>query len=453
MLAYRAGADVPPRTLVWVGRSGTEQPLSAPERAYDYPRISPDGGRIAVEIGAQIWLNDLTRDTLTRLTFEESGTSENPIWSHDGKRILFDSFRQEPAGQPATWSIFWQMADGSGGLEQLTTSDYQQTTRSWSSDGQLLGLNQLNPTTGRDIWVLRLNDRKAEPFLVTRFTEGAPDFSPDGRWLTYVSDESGRPEIYVQPYPGPGGKWQISTDGGTEPMWNRNGRELFYRSGARMMAVDVTTQPAFSAGKPRMLFERQYFSTPFPQTFPRYDVTRDGQRFLMIKQGCTSPHSDQRGAELDQRVERSYPARKELKGSSLESRMFLRARGAGRGAPTRRASPSRWTIAANDRHKRLRSSAQSSRTASRLPSARCASAAWSQGDDFESTIGRSGANGAVPSAYRPSIPAKSLGLPIVLPSTLTCFQKMRRTPRSAPVRASLRTNDAAAPVSPGRAPG
>jgi len=219
------------------------------------------------------------------LTFEEGSVSENPIWAPDGKRILFDSSRQGAAGQGATWSIFWQMADGSGGLERLTTTDYQQTTRSLSSDGQLLAFNQINPTTQRDIWVLQLSDRKAQPFLNTRFNEGAPQFSPDGHWLTYVSDESGGPEIYVQPYPGPGGKWQISTDGGTEPLWSHNGRELFYRNGTRMMAVDVTTQPAFSAGKPRMLFERRYVSTPFPQTFPRYDVSPDGQRFLMIKEG------------------------------------------------------------------------------------------------------------------------------------------------------------------------
>ena len=107
-----------------------------------------------------------------------------------------------------------------------------------------------------DIWVLRMGDpsagsgqaRKAQPFLRTPFNESAPRFSPDGRWLAYISDESGRYEIYVQPYPGPGGKWQISTEGGTEPVWNPNGRELFYRSGDKMMAVDITTQPGFAAG-------------------------------------------------------------------------------------------------------------------------------------------------------------------------------------------------------------
>ncbi len=152
---------------------------------------------------------------------------------------------------------------------------------SWSPDGQLLAFVEVNPTTGRDIWVLRMGDRKAQPFLRTPFDESVPRFSPDGRWLAYISNESGRYEIYVQPYPGPGGKWPISTEGGTEPAWNPNGRELFYRSGYKMMAVDVSTRPGFAAGKPRMLFEGRY--EPTPATFPNYDVSPDGQRFLMIK--------------------------------------------------------------------------------------------------------------------------------------------------------------------------
>jgi len=108
-----------------------------------------------------------------------------------------------------------------------------------------------------------------------------PRFSSDGRWLAYTSDESGRYEIYVQPYPGPGGKWQISTEGGTEPAWNPNGRELFYRSGDKMMAVDIATQPGFAAGTPRMLFEGKYEAAPVPSA--DYDVSSDGQRFLMLK--------------------------------------------------------------------------------------------------------------------------------------------------------------------------
>src|ERR1700680_3416186 len=136
---------------------------------------------------------------------------------------------------------------------------------SWSPDGQLLIFTEVNPTTGLDIWVLRMGDpsagsgqvRKAQPFLRTSFNEGDARFSPDGRWLTYISDESGRNEIYVQPYPGPGGKWQISTEGGTEPVWARNG-EIFYRNGNKMMAVDTNTRPTFSAGKPKVFFEGAY---------------------------------------------------------------------------------------------------------------------------------------------------------------------------------------------------
>jgi Tol biopolymer transport system component len=178
-------------------------------------------------------------------------------------------------------NVFWQLADGSGGLERLTTSDNVQTPNAWSPDGKLLAFNEITPNTGIGVWVCRLSDRKAQPLLQASFNESAPRFSPDGRWLAYISDESGRYEIYVQPYPGPGGKWQISTEGGTEPVWNPNGRELFYRSGDKMMAVDISTQPSFTVGRPRMLFAGQY--QPTPVTLPNYDVSTDGQRFLMLK--------------------------------------------------------------------------------------------------------------------------------------------------------------------------
>ena len=279
------GVQSAQNSLVWVSRNGAEQPLAAPAHAYVAPRLSPDGRRVAVGIveqESQVWLYDLSRDTLTRLTFE-GNVNLNPVWTPEGKRIAFLS-NKEGALNP-----FWQLADGSGGLERLTTSDYNQSPNSWSQDGQLLAFVEVNPTTGYDIWVLRMGDssaasgqvRKAQPFLRTPFNEGAPRFSPDGRWLAYISDESGRYEIYVQPYPGPGGKWQISTEGGTEPVWNPNGRELFYRSGDKMMAVDIATQPSFSAGKPRMLFEGPYVTTG--RTVPEYDVAPDGQRFLMLK--------------------------------------------------------------------------------------------------------------------------------------------------------------------------
>ena len=128
---------------------------------------------------------------------------------------------------------------------------------------------------------MHLSDRKLQPFLHTPFNETAPSFSPDGHWLAYASDDSGRYQIYVQPYPGPGRRWQISRDGGAEPKWNRNGQELFYRNGDKMMAVNVSIQPQFSPGNPVILFQGSYL--PSPLTFPNYDVSADGQRFLMIQ--------------------------------------------------------------------------------------------------------------------------------------------------------------------------
>ena len=263
--------------LVWVDRSGHERPIAAPVRAYVNPRLSPDGRRVAaniIEQETQAWLYDLATETLNRFSF---GGNFNgyALWTPDGKHITFQSSKEGPV------NIFWQLADSTDGLERLTTSEYTNTPTSWSRDGQLLAFNEINPTTRYDIWVLRLTDRKAQPILQTPFNESAARFSPDGRWLAYTSDESGHYEIYVQPYPGPGGKWQVSTEGGTEPVWNPNGRELFYRTGDKMMAVDISTQPSFAAAKPRVLFAGPYMATP--GTLPNYDVSLDGQRFLMLK--------------------------------------------------------------------------------------------------------------------------------------------------------------------------
>jgi serine/threonine-protein kinase len=270
------GIQATQRRLVWVSRGGAEQVVAAPAHEYRNPRLSPDGRQVAVAVEEQqnqVWLYDVARETLTPLTFE--GSHGSPAWTPDGKRIVFYSTQ---AGPP---NLFWQLADGSGGIGRLTTSDYIDTPSSWTPDGQVLAFTETTPTTGIDIWTLRLSDRKAQPFVRTPSNEGAPRFSPDRRWLAYVSDESGRDEICLQPYPGSGGKRQISTEGGNEPAWNGNGRELFYRNGNKMMAVEVRTQPGFSAGKPRVLFEGPY--VPAPVMFPNYDVTADGQRFLMLK--------------------------------------------------------------------------------------------------------------------------------------------------------------------------
>jgi serine/threonine protein kinase len=265
--------------LVWVTRAGTEESVTTPARDYFWPRLSPDGRRVAVSSGNgennQIWIYDFSREALTRFTLEGRNNS-SPAWTPDGKRIAFGS------GTVTNGQIFWQPADGSGSRELLASADnVVKVPRSWSPDGQLLAFTEGNLSTKRDLWVLRLSDRKAEPFLRTPFNESVPEFSPNGRWMAYVSDESSRYEVYVRPYPGPGGQWQISTDGGTEPVWNPNGRELFYRSGRRMMAVEISRAPQFAPGKPRVLFEGQYAKAP---TYPDYDVSPDGQRFLMVKE-------------------------------------------------------------------------------------------------------------------------------------------------------------------------
>jgi Tol biopolymer transport system component len=223
----------------------------------------------------QIWLYDFARETLTRLTLE-GDTNANPFWTPDGKRIIFDSNRVRESES----GIFWQLADGSGARERLRTSP--NSTGPWSSAGRVLVTDGTSADTGRDIYLLRPNG--FQPLIRTPFDEGSPTLSPDGRWLAYSSDASGRYEIYVQAYPELGGRSQISTEGGTEPVWSRNGRELFYRSGDKMMAVEIDTRSGFSAGKPKSLFQGLYQPTPILDA--NYDVAPDGRRYLMIKPGA-----------------------------------------------------------------------------------------------------------------------------------------------------------------------
>ena len=275
VLVYRGGAEAARVRLVWVARDGKESPLSAPAHNYVMPELSPDGQRVAVGIEEeddQIWLYDLGRDTLTRFTFE--GTANvHPIWTPDGKRITFRGEGNR---------LFWQPADGSGGPEALTAGDLRSSNKvpgSWSPDGQELAFTEDAAT--RNIWILPLQDRKPRPYVQSTAFETAPMFSPDGHWIAYDSRESGRDEIFVRPYPGPGGKWQISTDGGTGPVWNPKGHELFYRYGGKMMAVDIDTRPSFAVGKPRVLFAGPYALSSVPEA--NYDVSPDGQRFLMLK--------------------------------------------------------------------------------------------------------------------------------------------------------------------------
>jgi serine/threonine-protein kinase len=282
------------RRLVWVDRKGEVEPLPAPPRHYRDVALSPDGRQVAISIRSgkeEIWLYDLARGTLTRLT-SESGDSRNPVWTPDGKRIAYLGTR---AGLR---NVFWRTTEGTGVEERLTTGDTQ-WPMSWSPDGKWLAFGDLSTTTGGDVWTLPLDGgpgpigaeaRKPQPLIRTPFAEYGGVFSPDGRWLSYSSDESGRQEIYVRSFPDPtaiasgrqadpGGKWQISSEGGggdENPYhWARNGRELFYRNGNKMMAVDIQTEPSFTAGRPRLLFEGQYEDW--------WDVAADGQRFLMVQ--------------------------------------------------------------------------------------------------------------------------------------------------------------------------
>ncbi|MGE3844796.1 MAG: protein kinase, partial [Vicinamibacterales bacterium] len=273
-LAYVSGGarDVQ-RQLVWVDRNGAEQVLPAPARAYELVALSPDGRRIAMGLDRQIWSYDISRETLSRLTLEGS-LNLGPTWTPDGSRIAF--FSNKASGE---YNIWWQPADG-GGLKQLTNREYASNPYSFSPDGRLLAFVERNPKTLGDIWILHTDTGKSEPIAATPFNEDIPRISPNGRWLAYTSTDSGRVEVYVQAFPGLGAKWQVSTEGGTEPRWNRNGKELFFRNGEKLMAVDVDTSREFTAGKPHMLF-----SGPYQDTAPadNYDVSPDGKKFLMIK--------------------------------------------------------------------------------------------------------------------------------------------------------------------------
>ena len=264
------------RDLVWVDRSGKEQSLGVPQRSYFNPRLSPDGKRIALVIqGAndEIWTYDISNRKFNRLTFQ--GRNITPVWTPDGKRIVFRSDR----GGNGRLNLFWLPADGSSGAERLTVSDNNDAPNAFSPDGKSLIFGRILPTSGSDLWILPFGSKgKPFPLLETRFSEGFATFSPDGRWFAYQSDESGQNEVYVQRFPGPEGVWQVSTDGGTNPIWARSG-ELFYRNGDKMMAVEVQTTQAFRAGNPRMLFETKFAFSDIAA----HDVTADGKLFVIVK--------------------------------------------------------------------------------------------------------------------------------------------------------------------------
>ena len=285
-LVYLTGGAVPAAelSLAWVDRQGTSQPLSAPPRSYRTPRLAPDQQRVAVseqQDRREVWSYDVVRGALSPVTAD--GQSGFGIFSPDGKRVVF---RSGAAGGED--NLYWKAADGSGVAERLTTSTRSQTPASWSPDGTTLAFVEEGDSTGFfqfDIRVLSIADRKTRAVIQTTANEMAPEFSPDGRWLAYVSNQSGRSEVYVQPYPGPGERHLISTNGGNQPAWSPNGRELFYVQGTgfdggpiALMSVSVEATPAFRAGTPEKLFESVDLRSAWGRS---YDVASDGRRFLM----------------------------------------------------------------------------------------------------------------------------------------------------------------------------
>jgi serine/threonine-protein kinase len=285
-LIYAAGGVLPPmqNSLAWVDQRGIEQAVTSSQMPFFAPRLSPDGQRIVyVTIGReeQVWVYDLNTGTNSRLTSE--GRAADPIWTPDGKRIVF-LWRKSTAAQ-----LYSQPYDGSSPMERLTTSEYEQRPGSWSSNGQTLALVESHPGTGADIVLLEARSGLVRPFLNSRFQETYPDFSPDGRWIAYTSNESKRDEVYVQPFPGPGMKHQVSSQGGSQPLWARDGKQLFYRSkgGDQVWVVEVRTDGGFSPSKPRLLFDRPGYSEGSP--IRGYDLSRDGQRFLMVKREQRKP--------------------------------------------------------------------------------------------------------------------------------------------------------------------
>jgi serine/threonine protein kinase len=272
-LAYLARDRYQPNS-VWVTRTGERQRLPVPFGLYTQPQVSADGLRVLFRtygINCDLWVYDTARTTLTRVTLH--GDNHNPIWSPDGRRIAFD---RDVNGVRA---IFTTSADGTGVEERLLTSSHSQTPQMWSMTNETLVFLDTDPSTGaQDIWWLPVaGDRIPRAFLRSPFRKSGPKLSPDGQWIAYTSNESGRDQVYVQPFPKGGAKSQVSTEGGREPVWNRNGRELFYRNGDFLMSVDVRTNPAFDAGQPRILMRGQ-------GQVSGYDVSADGQRFLFIEQ-------------------------------------------------------------------------------------------------------------------------------------------------------------------------
>ena len=290
LLAYAAGEPERPwtGTLVWVDRAGREEPLPLAAGSYHDPMLSPDGRTVALVVveGAResIYTYDFSRNVLSPL-LPEAGRSFNPTWTPDGRRIVYSSFDTE-------WPrLYSKAADGSGAPEGISPGEDAEFPSSISPDGRTLAYAAVSgKLEGTDIWLLGLDGkRERRPWFETPFKEYSPFFSPDGGLIAYTAEESGeKPEVYVRPYPGPGGRIKISGgDGGSEPLWSPDGSEIFYRTGSeQLMTATIVRSPTLSASAPRLVLNTApYFSEASEDSPRQYAISPDGKRFLFVKPG------------------------------------------------------------------------------------------------------------------------------------------------------------------------
>ena len=267
-----APSDAGTTRLVWVSREGVEQPITDTPRRYQYPRLSSDGRRTVVAADGDLWIQDVTRATFSRLTSEQTVGNAFPVWTPDGTRVVFRTLT----------GMYWTAADGSGHPEAIAGSLSGDLPCAVSPDGDTLAFMRQNAQASRDIYVLSLHGHSPpRPVVNTAAYEGGAQFSPNGHWMVYASDESGQMQVYVRPFPGPDRRWPVSTQGGTQPLWSRDGKEIFYRVGNRMMVVDLSAGVDLTLSQPRQVFEQRYVFQNI--SVANYDVSSNGQRFVMIK--------------------------------------------------------------------------------------------------------------------------------------------------------------------------
>jgi Tol biopolymer transport system component len=294
VLAYRTGGGATAAQFAWLDRTGKELERFGEQFGNAHLAVSPGERSLAIERiapeGRDLWLRDITRGTTSR--FAQGLLYSAMVWSPDGNWLTFAAARAGVSG------IYQKLSSGAGQDELLLNAPNVYPTDR-SRDGKYLLYFRADPKTRGDLWVLPLSGdpsagsgqaplsreagsgqgRQPKPFLQSEFNEGNGQFSPDGRWVAYISDESGRLEVYVQPFPGPGAKWQISTDGGILPKWRADGKELFYFNQSKVIAVDINAGERFAAGVPRVLFEVQTNFQGIHQA-DHYAVSADGKRFL-----------------------------------------------------------------------------------------------------------------------------------------------------------------------------